>query len=357
MIKVNSVEDLGPLFENNIHEMVGQDGAYSIPLNGRTLWYFGDTLIGERTEGESLWYPGGNPVGPKDMSGMAKIKKMLNNTGLIIKGNSVKNVVENFSYILDSPGNIKVLIPLLENEDPDEIRIWCLHGVKVREKVYLFFIKVRTVEEGIMPVNFEILGSGLAVGSEKDWKFKRVENNGFHLFWKKDDPKFASAVLFDKENDWLYLFGVVQDAHSVQQCYMARVKPGEIENFNSYEYLVTSSPEWSKNIIDANPVFTGMPNELSVSYNHYLKKYMAVHSLDLTGKIVARFSDQPYGQWSEPLELFQIKSERKINLPYPVLIYAGKEHPELAEENGKIIYVTYIEFEEYYPHLMKVIFE
>ena len=72
-VKVKKVRDLGPQFVNNPHRMVGQDGAFSIPLNEKeTLWFFGDTLIGERTPGESLWYPGGKPVGPKDMSGYRK---------------------------------------------------------------------------------------------------------------------------------------------------------------------------------------------------------------------------------------------------------------------------------------------
>jgi hypothetical protein len=37
-----------------------------------------------------------------------------------------------------------------------------------------------------------------------------------------------------------------------------------------------------------------------------------------------------------------------------VLVYAGKEHPCLSRENGRILYITYVEFEEYYPHLLEV---
>jgi hypothetical protein len=36
------------------------------------------------------------------------------------------------------------------------------------------------------------------------------------------------------------------------------------------------------------------------------------------------------------------------------LIYAGKEHPELSADGGRRIYLTYIEFEEYFPHLIEV---
>ncbi len=121
--------------------MIGQDGAFSISLNEKeTLWFFGDTLIGERTPGESLWYPGGKPVGPKDMSGTGKIKKMLNNTGLILTDITGENGLRNFKYITDSSHNIKQLIKLLPDENPDEIRVWCLHGVSIdRKSLSLFY--------------------------------------------------------------------------------------------------------------------------------------------------------------------------------------------------------------------------
>ncbi len=45
MLKVSKIIDHGPQFVNNKHKMVGQDGAYSIPLgNNKALWFFGDTF-------------------------------------------------------------------------------------------------------------------------------------------------------------------------------------------------------------------------------------------------------------------------------------------------------------------------
>src|SRR5438552_11054175 len=88
-LKVASARDLGPMFVNNPHRMIGQDGAFSIPLeSGRTLWFFGDTLIGKRIPGQSLWYRDGKPVGHADMSGKGSIDRMINNTGLILNHNS-----------------------------------------------------------------------------------------------------------------------------------------------------------------------------------------------------------------------------------------------------------------------------
>jgi hypothetical protein len=352
ILKIKSVTDLGLQLTDNCHNMVGQDGAYSIPLNGDTLWFFGDTLIGVRTPGESLWYPGGKPVGPKDMSGMGGIEKMINNTGLVTGIHSGRNGLNKYNYILDENGNIKPLIRLLPGEDPDEVRVWCLHGAALGEKIYLFFVKVEMIEEGIFPVNFNVIGSGIAVGNKKDWEFSRIFYNGSDLLWKEHEPKFASAVLKDTGNNMLYLYGVVRQ-DGVQNCYLAKVPPESIEDISQYMYYM-GRDEWSKELKHAVPVFNGMPNELSVSYNKYLKQFLAVHSHDLSGNIAGRTSPSPWGPWSDPVVLHSVKVKREKELPYPVLIYAGKEHPSLAEEDGRVLYITYIEFEEYYPHMVRV---
>ena len=93
---------------------------------------------------------------------------------------------------------------------------------------------------------------------------------------------------------------------------------------------------------------------MSVSWSGHLQRYLAVHSLDLTGKIVARIAPNPWGPWSAAVLLWSVEVKRQQPLPYPILIYAGKEHPELSAENGRRIYLTYVEFEEYFPHLVEV---
>ena len=106
-IRVKSIRDLGPQFTENPHQMVGQDGAYSIPLNGETLWFFGDTLIGSRLPGESIWYPGGQPVGPYDMSGKGSIRRMINNCGLLSSDKNGQHGLRDFRYICDETGELK----------------------------------------------------------------------------------------------------------------------------------------------------------------------------------------------------------------------------------------------------------
>jgi hypothetical protein len=353
-LKVQSVRDIGPQFTNNYKRMVGQDGAYSIPLNGKTLWFFGDTLIGERNPGESLWYPGGAPVGHYDMSGLGGIEKMINNTGALVTQSSGRYGIHAYEYICDKNGMLKQLVPHLDDEDPEWDRIWCLHGCVANGKVYLYYIKVKMLDDGTFPVNFEPVGSGIAYTSTRQWEFQRVRNDADTIFWNKSQPAFGTVVLRREGDTDLYVYGVRREKTGEQRCYLSRVPEPGIENPGAYEYLKSSKPIWSKNITDAKHIFTGPPNELSVSFNKYLGCYLAVHSMDISGLIVARTAPEPWGPWSEPVNLLKVFVHRTKPLPYPPLVYAAKEHPELAEGDGKVLYITYIEFEEYFPHLIEV---
>ena len=353
---VESARDLGPLFADNPHHMIGQDGAYSIPLGDETLWFFGDTLIGQRRPRESLWFPGGKPVGPRDMTGLPGIDRMINNTGLLVPVGEGPSVLRRFRYVCNETRQLKNLLPLEGDEHPDRDRIWCQHGVKVRDRLYLSFIKVRMTDEPTppLPLGFEIVGSGLAVGSTRDWNFRRVTRDGDSILWGADEPHFATAFMFDPASGRVLLYGTVR-RDGVQRCYLARVATDEMEDPRAYEYLNSPAPRWGRAVEQAIPIFGGMPSELSVSFNEHLGCYLAVHSLDLTGKLVARTAPNAWGPWSEPLTLWTVHVDsRDYPVPYPALIYAGKEHPEIAAEGGRKIYLTYIEFEEYFPHLVEV---
>jgi hypothetical protein len=205
-----------------------------------------------------------------------------------------------------------------------------------------------------LPLGFEIVGSGLAVGSTRDWNFRRVTRDGDSILWGADDPHFATAFIFDPASGRMLLYGTVR-REGVQRCYLARAAPDAMEDARAYEYLTAPAPRWGRSVEQAIPIFGGMPSELSVSFSEHLGCHLAVHSLDLTGRIVARTAPNAWGPWSEPLTLWTAHAgPRNYPLPYPTLIYAGKEHPEIAAEGGRKIYLTYIEFEEYFPHLVEV---
>jgi hypothetical protein len=353
-LKVKAARDLGLLFTDNPHRMVGQDGAFSIPLSpGRTLWFFGDTLIGRRpSQGTSLWSIDGQPVGPRDMTGRGTFEQMINNTALVLTHQTGADSLTDFRYITDSSHKLRPLIPLEGDEHPDHDRIWCQHGIALDDdRILLSFIKVKMLDAGPLPVNFEIVGSGLAVGSSKDWKFERIKRDGDSILWSAKQPHFATAYLDHPADGFIYCYGTVKEGET-QNCYIARVPRQQVDQPEHYEYLANCEGAWSRNIADATAAFSGMPSELSVSYNAHLSCYVAVHSLDLSGKIVARTAPKPWGLWSEPVMLWTVTKAHPF--PYLQLIYAGKEHPELAGDGGRRIYLTYIEFEEYFPHLVEI---
>ena len=354
-ISVYESEDLGVVFSQNKNKMAGQDGAYSVDLNnGKVFWFFGDTLIGERISGQSLWYEFGPGNGRVNMSGWGKFETMLNNTGLTVnKKGGISGLVDP-EYITDGNGFIRQLIEGTPEEDSGNYRIWCLDGITCRNMLYLYFIKIQIIPNKPVLENFRIIGSGIAKADRDEMCFRRVSKDSSGLFWENETPCFGSAVLKGNKDGWVYVYGSHRRAEGETECYISRVKEDEIENCEAYSYYDSRADIWRRRVENANPVMSGMPNEMSVSWNEYLGAFFAVHSLGLSGKIVGRTAPAPWGPWSAPFELWDVEPLVPAAENFWPMIYAGKEHPELSEDGGRIIYLTYIEFEEYYPHLIRV---
>ncbi|NOZ62842.1 MAG: DUF4185 domain-containing protein [Calditrichaeota bacterium] len=337
-LKVKNSRDLGILFAENDLKMIGQDGAYSIPIKpNESLWLFGDTFIGHFNE-----------------IGGRVIEQMPNNSGLICRDRDASNGLKDFHYLTDKSGQIRQLIPLEPDEDHEKYRIWGMHGCFWRGKVYWYYIRVKILKEGVWPYKFDVAGSGLAVANYPHLEFQRIKENGSTILWQKDEPSYGVAVLIDEKENYVYLYGsYLQNGKHL--CALARVRPDSLAYPSYYEYLVSQEPRWSPDRSKAISIMEGMPTEMSVSFNEYLGCYLAVHSLDITGLVVGRTSPTPWGPWSAPVTLRTPKVPLRNPLVYGgPLVYAGKEHPEYKRKNGKIIYLTCVEFEEYFPRLIEV---
>lgn len=336
--KVKSARDLGPLFTKNSVEMIGQDCAYSVPINEKeTFWGFGDTFIGKIDE-----------------TGRRNVKQMPSNTGMICRTKDASQGLHDFSYLTGKNKQLRQLIPFEGNEGPSLHRIWGMDGCRLNDKLYWFYFRVRLHKHGMWPYKFSVDGSGLAVTDLPEFNFKRLRSGGSPLFWKENTPCFGVATFSDEVQEFVYIYGTHQRGKK-QLCYLARISCSEIENLDHYEYLSGPGPTWSSEPANACIIMEGMPTEMTVSFNSYLEKYLAVHSWQNDGYIVGRTAPHPWGPWSDPFLLWVSKTPLRNPLVYngPV-VYAGKEHSELARENGKIIYLTCVEFEEYYPRLIEV---
>lgn len=79
--------------------------------------------------------------------------------------------------------------------------------------------------------------------------------------------------------------------------------------------------------------------ELTVHWNDYLRRYLAIHSPRRERTIALRTAERPQGPWSEP-RLYVVGVPWTAGLdPQPNQPALG--HPEFSREGGRIEYITY----------------
>jgi hypothetical protein len=394
-VRIKEVQGEITLFEKNSAKVIGHDGAYSIPLkDGRVFWTFGDTLIGSERKGYV----------PEKMlidSWLAKLwakehVSMISNTGLFV---DTKNAIELIKaephyFTKDGDGVANEIIPSTVSKSKDNRyrAVWPMDGIEIDGKMYVFYILVdcglfdENKDEAILDIN--LYGTGLARSDYPYTKFKRLHptesptppkdaaNRGEYpyIWWNNEYdenldfvPAFGTAVLKTPVDGYILIYGSkveMVDDRIIHVVSLARVLPENFEDITKYEYLigtVGTEPKWSRNPSEAITIFEGNSNELSVSYNSYLGKYVAVYSyagsVEKNGKISPgsleeihlRTSEKPWGPWNDPVPIYKGKKSCDKDM-----CYAGKEHPEYSEQGGKIIYVTYVSHQRYFPELIRI---
>ena len=195
-------------------------------------------------------------------------------------------------------------------------------------------------------------------------QFRRLDAGpGQSLWWPgtASAPLFGSAVVADKadkadkansKSEYAYVVGV-QERDGRKWGKLARVPHTRITDRAAYEYYAggTDAPRWKSTIGEATDV-TGLadfPNELSIAYNAYLGGYLAIHSVNVSDKIRLSLAPHPWGPYTLLAE---------IGAPHRAFArafcYAGKEHPELAQAQGRIVYVTYVDSDRYWLQCLKI---
>ena len=200
-------------------------------------------------------------------------------------------------------------------------------------------------------VNFTLDGMGIARARVGEYQFERlVAPDGSLEFWKGDQPGFG--VFVEQRDGYVYLWGSLMTA-----MFLARTRPEAIEDLSSYEYLVAAptltrpeiAPRWDRTFRPTAPLFDHVPNEMSAAYNGYLNQHVAIHTILRDNKLALRTAPRITGPWSKA-EVFH----RPPQISDGDMFYAGKEHPELAREGGRILYVTYVNSAHYMPSLVEV---
>jgi uncharacterized protein DUF4185 len=333
---VESVRYLGKQFQDNALNVTGCDGATSIKLpGGDALWVFGDTVEGPFTSIRAV-----------------DLKDKLSNTAAIVPSQDASNGIKQFHFLAQADGQRpRQVIPFAADENPAKHRVWPMSGVCVGTHAYVYYHRISLIDGVSVFDNFQLDGMGLARANTDDLKFERLQApDGSYEFWKSSDPTYG--VFVNQTADYLYLWG-----NLLTGMFLARTRPDTIEDLASYDFLAaaptSNNPKlearWSKKFEPTACLFDSVPNEMSATYNPYLGKYVAIHSLLRENKIVLRTAPQLFGPWSDGQIIYRPQRVADTDL-----IYAAKEHPEIAQQNGQRIYATYVNSSTYLPELIEL---
>jgi hypothetical protein len=302
--------------------------------------------------GDSLWIFGDTVEGPfKTIHGL-ELTGLRSNTAAIVPKQDASQGIEKFRFLSSPDGKRpRQIVPFAPDEDSAKHRVWAIHGACVGRQIYLFNHRITLLKGVDVFVNFQLDGMGIARADVDELQFTRLTApDGTREFWKGDEPTFG--VFVEKSKDYFYVWGSLATA-----MYLARVRPEKIEDLAGYEYLVEAptagnpnvAPRWSEEFQPTAPLFDAVPNEMSAAYNEHLGKHVAFHSLHRENKIAMRTAPRITGPWSAPEIVYRPKQVKDTEL-----IYATKEHPELARDGGRVMYVTFVNSATYVPQLIEL---
>ena len=114
---------------------------------------------------------------------------------------------------------------------------------------------------------------------------------------------------------------------------MGRVDPSKAQDRNSWSFYAGNG-SWFPQINDAVSVFNDA-NILSISWNAYLQRYLAVYSPPFSQNVVMRTSTNLEGPWSREIMAFVAMQSSNGN------VYDALAHAEYDTNGGQTIYVSY----------------
>jgi hypothetical protein len=339
---VLKVENGGLLFTDNQAGVSGTDAGYSVPLGNQTLWMFGDVFLLDPTV----------PIKP--------YLRMISNCGLWVPSGSGIEPLRHYKFFTEPQSGIArpLLTPLPTEANEKNLRLWPYGGwYNDAEKcAYLFYARVVTTGTG--PFDFRTEGHGLASADTTNLdalQFTRLSAAPNQMLWwsaQDNAALYGSAVVSNAPGDYLYIVGW-QERDGKKRGKLARVAKSRITDLKAYEYFTGTDGKvsWNREANAATdiPGLDDFPTELSVAYNQYLGGYLAVHSVGVSDKVRLSLAPNPWGPYQNIAEISA--PHRAFSRAF---CYAGKEHPELAQEQGRIIYVTYVDSERYWLQMLKV---
>lgn len=327
-VRIETATDLGVVTPPR--GILGRDGGYSARYGNTSFWIYGDTLIrGREGQGTGL----------------------IANSGSWTEDLHAADGIDGMAHARDDAAFPIPIVPFTDDEqafnrthqparcfrEPCGTRwaLWpgALVADPARGRLLAFYEKVLV---GSKPLDFQIAGHAIAVWTDtENPAYRPVLRSGKEeatLMFREGEPGFGSgAVVADGS---LFVFGCDREG-TEKPCRLARV-PLEMALDREKWRFYSDQGAWTADIQKSAPVFFGN-DILSVSYNPYLGRFLAVYAQPMSRSVMLRTAQAPQGPWSAPAVAFDAKPPASET----GWIYDALEHPEYAEEEGRRIFVTY----------------
>lgn len=336
----------------------GSDLAGSIDLgDGRTLWVFGDTWIGDVVKGKHA--PG---------------SRMVNNTIAVHPSPSET------MHTAPKPDDVRFhwgpndsqgyptawIVPTTSTGDakPGESNadwFWPTGGGVVlpaadgTSKLVLLLHRVRKADRPGTIWNFQVVGTTMAIIDRPDepvekWQPRQLDipetsaRDNSSLQADRPEIRWGMAACIDPEeppagNRHVYIFGTRRYDTIGLSLLIARVECDGIKEFSKWRFFA-GNDRWSERVDDAAPIADSLVSEFSIDRVQLdgPARWVIIQSEQLFGRrILARTAPRPAGPWSKPIPIHTVAelADRKS-----LFTYAAKGHATLSRP-GELL-VTYI---------------
>ena len=152
------------------------------------------------------------------------------------------------------------------------------------------------------------------------------------LLFQGDEPGFGTGAVED--GGFLYLYATScqgLDCSSI----VARAPLADALDRSAWRFYAGDG-SWAADWSSAERVLSGA-NGMSIHWNEYLGRFLAVHTLSPFGSGIAiQTADRPEGPWSKRREIYKGLSPWGGGRNYGAIAHAG-----FARESGRIEYITY----------------
>jgi hypothetical protein len=324
-LSIAKVQDLGAVPTNP--DILGRDGGYSALFQGYSVWLYGDTFLSKAN---------------------AEDQTLLSDSWSFTTSLNAQGGITGFQERLDSAGAPTMILP----ETPVEQAFNQAHNVNncqaqpcgarwalwpssivvnPADHSALIFYMVVSARPGAF--NFQGIGTSVAAWLNIQQQPQRPTLNppivADHpdLLFTQNEPGFGSASFVN--NGTLYAYGCDYN----NGCKLGKVAPSGAQNRSAWSFYAGNG-NWSAQIGDAISVFNDA-SILSVSWNAFLQRYLAVYSPPFSQNVVMRTSMNPEGPWSSEVVAFLAMQPTSGN------VYDALAHVEYDSNRGQTIYVSY----------------